>query len=101
MDEINNSYEQKKPSGASSGGLPVGFLDQLMWAMPVAKDRMNWVNVSDLKGWDNEYNIKDGIHSLLTYILVDQDGKILLRMENEVEKVVDRIEKMFNEPQKD
>lgn len=66
------------------------------WKKAVAKDSMNWINVSDLKGWNNEYTIKYGIRSLPTYILVDQDGKILLRTENEIEKVVDRIEKIFN-----
>lgn len=63
------------------------------WLDAIRKDKMDWINVSDLRGWNNSYNIKNGIRSLPTYLLVDPSGKILFRSENGMDTLYTSIEK--------
>lgn len=56
---------------------------------------MNWLNVSDLKGVNSEVAIEYGITAYPTYILIDPSGKIIMRTENEIEKIEGELQGIF------
>ncbi len=45
----------------------------------ILEDNLDWTNVSDLKGWNNEIAKKLGIQLVPFSILVDREGKIIAR----------------------
>jgi peroxiredoxin len=49
------------------------------WKKAVEKDKLPWVQVSDLKGWDNEVSAKLLISSLPFNILIERSGKIIAK----------------------
>ncbi len=49
------------------------------WLRAIRKDNLNWIQVSDLKGWKNDLAKKYGIISIPSNFLLDKDGKILAR----------------------
>jgi thiol-disulfide isomerase/thioredoxin len=51
--------------------------DAKMWRQAVAKDQLNWIQVSDLKGWENELAQTFQINAIPTNILIDKEGKII------------------------
>jgi len=65
------------------------------WKTAIKKDAMNWVNLSDLKGMKSQVVIEYGISAFPTYILIDPSGKIILRTENEIEKIREKIAEIF------
>lgn len=67
-------------------------LDENMdnWKKAIRKDNMKWIQLSDLKGMNNEYALQLGIKTIPTYILIDSSGKLLLK----THKVQDIEEKM-------
>ncbi|MBS1579261.1 MAG: AhpC/TSA family protein [Bacteroidetes bacterium] len=67
------------------------------WKNAIQKDSMDWVNLSDLNGWDNEILKKYRVNSLPTYVLVDPYGIIKLRVGNDIDKVVSEINRIYKE----
>ena len=49
------------------------------WVEAIAKDKLAWNHVSDLKGWGNAAGKTYGIRSIPANLLLDKDGKILAR----------------------
>ena len=47
------------------------------WIKAIVEDKLPWINVSDLKGWNNELIIKSYIQSIPFNILIDKNGKII------------------------
>jgi len=47
------------------------------WLKAIQKDELNWTQVSDLKGWENEVAQKYKITSIPRNLLIGPDGKIL------------------------
>lgn len=47
------------------------------WKKAIVDDKLPWINVSDLKGWNNELIIKFYIQSIPFNILIDNNGKII------------------------
>ncbi len=62
------------------------------WIKSIATDKMDWVNVSDLKGWNNELVKKYFIYYEPTYIWLDKDYRIISGGLND-----EKIEKFLNE----
>jgi thiol-disulfide isomerase/thioredoxin len=49
------------------------------WVKAIQKDKLNWVQVSDLKGWDDKY-VKDfGVNGIPGNFLIDQNGKVVAK----------------------
>jgi peroxiredoxin len=49
------------------------------WEEAIAKDKLTWNHVSDLKGWGNEAGKIYGIRSIPANLLLNKEGKILAR----------------------
>lgn len=47
------------------------------WKEAIVGDKLPWINVSDLKGWNNELIIKFYLQSIPFNILIDNYGKII------------------------
>lgn len=49
------------------------------WEKAIAKDKLTWSHVSDLKGWKNQVAKQYSVTSIPHTILLDQEGRILAR----------------------
>lgn len=49
------------------------------WEKAIAADSLNWIQVSDLKGWQNVVAKQYAVRSIPTNWLVDSNGKIIAR----------------------
>lgn len=49
------------------------------WENAIAKDKLTWKHVSDLKGWKNQVAKQYSVRSIPHTILLDKDGRILAR----------------------
>ncbi|MFK8009627.1 MAG: TlpA family protein disulfide reductase [Saprospiraceae bacterium] len=49
------------------------------WEKAIAKDKLTWSHVSDLKGWKNQVAKQYSVSSIPHTILLDQEGRILAR----------------------
>lgn len=63
------------------------------WTSTIKEKKMNWVHLSDLKGWKSEGGAFYGVNSIPCTYLVDKDGTILARnlMGEELNKKLDEI----------
>lgn len=63
------------------------------WLKAIAKDKLTWAHVSDLKGWKNEAAAMYGVRSIPHTVLLDKDGKIIAQklrsgaLERELKKI--------------
>lgn len=53
--------------------------DLQKWKDAIAKDKLPWTHVSDLKGWDNETAARFWIRGIPTNVLVDKKGIIIAK----------------------
>lgn len=67
----------------------------ISWESASKQDSLDWVNLSDLKGIESGVATEYGISSYPTYILIDPSGKIILRTENEIEKIDGELQGIF------
>jgi peroxiredoxin len=68
-------------TGKGLGVVSVSFdTDKDKWLSAVKADRMNWTQVSDLKGDDSPNGAIWGIKSIPAYYLIDGQGKIISRV---------------------
>jgi len=49
------------------------------WIDAITRDHMNWLNVSDLDGWNNEVARLFKIYSIPDNILINRDGSIIAK----------------------
>jgi peroxiredoxin len=49
------------------------------WQAAIAKDGMQWKQVSDLKGWNSEVAMMYGVQSIPMNFLLDKEGKIIAK----------------------
>jgi len=49
------------------------------WINAIKQDELNWMQVADLKGWENSVAKLYGIRSIPANFLIDPDGKIIAR----------------------
>jgi thiol-disulfide isomerase/thioredoxin len=47
------------------------------WLQAVKRDKLPWIQVSDLKGWDNAVSFKYSVNSIPFNILLDKDQKVI------------------------
>jgi peroxiredoxin len=53
--------------------------DKEAWLKAVEKDQLNWTQVSDIKGWDNEVAQLYAVQSIPANFLIDPNGKIIAK----------------------
>ena len=65
--------------------------DHEAWIEAIGKDRLPWIQVSDLQGWNNSVSTMYLVKSIPQNIFVDNTGKIILRRaeEDEIDKFLD------------
>lgn len=83
--KLYNQFKNIKFENARKFVIYSVSLDKNMadWVKGIKKDGLIWVNhVSEFKIWKSQPIIDYGIETLPTYILLDQNGKILIRTEN-------------------
>ncbi|MEM9981617.1 MAG: TlpA disulfide reductase family protein [Bacteroidota bacterium] len=49
------------------------------WEKTIAKDQLSWVNVSDLKGWNNSAALQYNVTAIPANFLLDSNGKIIAK----------------------
>ena len=52
--------------------------DRKKWLEAIKKDKLEWINVSDLKGHDNAIALKYKITGIPFSVLLDENRKIIL-----------------------
>ncbi len=67
------------------------------WKKAIDNEKMNWKNVSDLKGYQGPVFTQYVIDAVPTYILINPEGKIVFRYVNEIENVKHILEDIFKE----
>jgi len=65
--------------------------DRDAWIEAIGKDRLPWIQVSDMQGWSNAVSTMYLVKSIPQNIFVDNTGKIILRRaeEDEIDKFLD------------
>lgn len=72
------NYEKYKDKGFAVLGVSLDK-EQGAWEKAIEADGLNWLNVSDLKGWKNAAAGQYNVSSIPANVLVDSKGKIVAR----------------------
>ncbi|MFZ1528907.1 MAG: TlpA disulfide reductase family protein [Ferruginibacter sp.] len=67
------------------------------WKKAIDNEKMNWKNISDLKGYEGPVFTQYAIDAVPTYILINPEGKIVFRYVNEIENVKQILQDIFKE----
>lgn len=87
-------YERFKDKGFEIYAVSLDS-DKLGWTKAINKDKLPWINVSELNGYDNSAAIIYGIYELPTNYLIDPNGKIIAK--NLRGKLLeDKLDELFN-----
>jgi peroxiredoxin len=65
------------------------------WLKAIENDNLNWTNVSDLKGWENELALHYNIKGVPANILIDKSG-IIIELNLHGEELSDRLNDLLN-----
>lgn len=76
--ELVELYRDYKDNGFEIIGVSLDN-DKNMWTKAITKDKLNWTNISDLKGNENEGALRYGVNRIPDNILIDKDGIIIAR----------------------
>lgn len=77
---VVKAYQKYKEKGFTILGVSLDEPGQReAWLKAIAKDQLEWTQVSDLKGWNNEAARIYGIRSIPANFLLDPSGKIVAR----------------------
>lgn len=47
------------------------------WLDAITKDKMSWINLADLKGWDSEIVLRLGINSIPASYILDKEKNVI------------------------
>lgn len=75
---VVNAYKKYKAKGFDILGVSFDE-NKEKWLQAVAKDGLDWPQVSDLKGWGNEAGKLYGVTSIPFNLLLDKEGKIIAK----------------------
>jgi peroxiredoxin len=73
---VVNAYNAFKAKGLEILGVSLDD-DKAAWLAAIKKDKLDWTQVSDLKGWQNEVAKQYKIQSIPASFLLDKEGKII------------------------
>ena len=76
MPNLVNTYNKYKQQGLDIIGVSLDE-DKEQWENAVKEMNMTWIQLSDLKGWDNGAARKYGIQAIPFTIIVDNKGNVL------------------------
>ena len=72
------AYNKFKNNGLEVLGVSLDS-KKVDWIKAIKMDKLPWLHVSDLNGWNNEVSTMFGIRSIPDNMLIDRDGKVLAR----------------------
>lgn len=75
---VVKAYNQFKDKNFTVLGVSLDE-DKATWQAAIAKDKLTWTHVSDLKGWSSSAATLYGIQSIPANFLLDKDGKIIAK----------------------
>ena len=75
---VVNAYNQFKDKNFTILGVSLDE-DKAAWQAAIAKDKLTWTHVSDLKGWQSSVAALYHIESIPANFLLDKDGKIIAK----------------------
>ncbi len=75
---VVKAYNQFKDKGFTVLGVSLDD-NKPAWQAAIAKDKLSWTHVSDLKGWGSPTAALYGVQSIPANFLLDKDGKIIAK----------------------
>jgi thiol-disulfide isomerase/thioredoxin len=72
------AYQKYKDKGFDVLGVSLDD-NREKWLAAIAKDKLTWMHVSDLKGWQNAAGKLYGVQSIPFNLLLDKEGKIVAK----------------------
>lgn len=78
MPEIYKLYNENKSSDFEVLAISIDNVEE-EWKNAIEQNNYNWINYSELKGWDGSVALKYGIRATPTIILLDKNNKIILK----------------------
>jgi peroxiredoxin len=75
---VVNAYNQFKDKNFTILGVSLDE-DKAAWKAAIAKDRLTWTHVSDLKGWQSSVAPLYNVESIPANFLLDKTGKIIAK----------------------
>lgn len=91
--ELTAQYELHKDKGFEILGVSLDT-DKEKWGEAIEKDGLSWVNVSDLKGFNNEAAMIYGVRDIPDNFLIDEHGVIIARFIRG-EELKDKLRELF------
>lgn len=73
---VKEIYEKYKDHGFEIFGVSLDHKED-QWKMAIQHDGINWVHVSQLKGWSTDAAKTYGVHSIPQTFLIDKEGTIV------------------------
>jgi len=73
---VTAAFQQFKGKGLNILSISLDT-DRKRWLDAVAHDKLEWPQVSNLKGFDDEVAVKYGVHAIPSNFLIDPNGKII------------------------
>lgn len=74
------AYNKYKTNAAGFDIISVSLDDNGdKWRDAIAKDKLTWTHVSDLKGWTSKVATQYGVQSIPANVLLDKQGKIIAK----------------------
>lgn len=90
---IKEAYDKYKDQGFGVYSVSMDY-SKPEWQGYLENNNMDWVNVSDVKGWDCVSADKYFVKTITTTYIIDQDGKIVDKL-NKKEALRNKIDDLF------
>ncbi len=92
MPNLTATYKTYRKKGFEIVGISLDKEEEA-WLKTIKEKKMDWIHLSDLKGWKSGGAVLYGVNSIPCTILVDKDGTILARnlMGDELNKKLDEL----------
>lgn len=92
--ELVEQYKLYKDKGFEIFGVSLDT-DKEKWRKAIEKDGLNWENVSDLKGNNNQAAVTYGVRDIPDNFLIDENGVIIARFIRE-QKLYEKLKELFD-----
>jgi len=75
---LKNLYHEYKPGGFEILAISLDSVKQL-WEEVIKMEKFDWINYSELKGWDGSISKMYGLWATPVFYLLDRNNKIILK----------------------
>ena len=65
------------------------------WKDAIVSEKMNWITLTDLKGYGGKAFVNYALDAVPTYVLINPEGYIVFRYVNKMEKVIQSIDEIL------